>query len=226
MTRRLKGDHAIAPYYFDGNRSVQSPQSCYITGWQKREEEGVFWHSQHFTLEIYQGGTRLPSGAKLSPPHNWGLPGGSSCNLPGSGWMVSPCRWKCSCGVPQGNVLGPFQWNIGYDWVLHGAQLPGIAITCYAEDTLITACGETHQQMTFLAITGVKQIVERIRCLSLEMALNKSDVLFSMAVDGVTFGIPHHRRRRSHRRSFDSQCVLCALSLWHFGQHFNFFLAP
>lgn len=55
------------------------------------------------------------------------------------GWHQHPM----SCGVPQGSVLGPILWNLGYDWVLRGACLPGAGVICYADDTLVTARGKT-----------------------------------------------------------------------------------
>lgn len=86
-------------------------------------------------------------------------------------------RKAMTCGVPQGSVLGPLLWNIGYDWVLRGATLPGIGVTCYADDTLVSACGSGHREAARLATAGVAQIVCRIRALGLEVALNKSEAL-------------------------------------------------
>ncbi|KAG7294991.1 hypothetical protein JYU34_022602 [Plutella xylostella] len=86
-------------------------------------------------------------------------------------------RKAMSCGVPQGSVLGPLLWNIGYDWVLRGATLRGIETTCYADDTLITARGITFRDAAILATAGVAQMVRRIRMLGLEVALHKSEAL-------------------------------------------------
>jgi hypothetical protein len=84
---------------------------------------------------------------------------------------------ELSCGVPQGSVLGPLLWNIGYDWVLRGANLPGVKVTCYADDTLVTARGRNYREAAIRATAGVATVVARIRRLGLEVALNKSEAL-------------------------------------------------
>jgi hypothetical protein len=86
-------------------------------------------------------------------------------------------RRAMSCGVPQGSVLGPLLWNIGYDWVLRGTTLRGVSLTCYADDTLVLACGRNHREAAYLATAGVAHTVQRIRALGLQVALNKSEVM-------------------------------------------------
>lgn len=88
-----------------------------------------------------------------------------------------PGRRSMSCGVPQGSVLGPLLWNVGYDWVLRGMNLPGVEVTCYADDTLVTAAAKTFREAAILATAGVAQVVGRIRTLGLEVALHKSEAL-------------------------------------------------
>lgn len=51
------------------------------------------------------------------------------------------CEEEMHRGVPQGSVLGPLLWNIGYDAVLRSALPVGYRVTCYADDTLILARG-------------------------------------------------------------------------------------
>lgn len=85
---------------------------------------------------------------------------------------------RMSCGVPQGSVLGPLLWNIGYNWVLRGALLPGLALVCYADDTLIVAEGETWERALHLATVGVALVVSRIRTLGLRVALSKTEALY------------------------------------------------
>lgn len=82
-----------------------------------------------------------------------------------------------TCGVPQGSVLGPLLWNIGFDWVLRGSNLRGVGLVCYADDTLVTARGRTYRDAAILATAGVAHVVGRIRRLGLEVALNKSEAL-------------------------------------------------
>jgi hypothetical protein len=42
-------------------------------------------------------------------------------------WDGSVVVRSMSCCVPQGSVLGPTLWNIGYNWVLRGAFLRGLS---------------------------------------------------------------------------------------------------
>ncbi|KAL0842499.1 hypothetical protein ABMA28_014593 [Loxostege sticticalis] len=86
-------------------------------------------------------------------------------------------RRQSSCGVPQGSVLGPLLWNIGYDWVLRGSLTTGVGVTCYADDTLVTASGVDFVEAARRATAGVATVVQRIRRLGLEVALDKSEAL-------------------------------------------------
>ncbi|KAA5608113.1 hypothetical protein F3H15_34625, partial [Pseudomonas aeruginosa] len=82
-----------------------------------------------------------------------------------------------SCGVPQGSVLGPLLWDVGFDWVLRGANLRGVQVICYADDTLVTARGDDYRSASILAAAAVATVVARIRKLGLEVALHKSEAV-------------------------------------------------
>ncbi|KAM3960856.1 putative 115 kDa protein in type-1 retrotransposable element R1DM [Aphomia sociella] len=87
-------------------------------------------------------------------------------------------RKEMTRGVPQGSVLGPILWDIGYDWVLRGPLPAGAQVICYADDTLATARGREHRTATRRANEGVALVVGRIRRLGLSVALHKSEALF------------------------------------------------
>ena len=50
-------------------------------------------------------------------------------------------RWPVRRVVPQGSVLGPILWIIGYDAVLRCSVPPDLGMVCYADNTLILARG-------------------------------------------------------------------------------------
>ncbi|CAG4940517.1 unnamed protein product [Parnassius apollo] len=106
-----------------------------------------------------------------------------------------------SCGVPQGSVLGPPLWNIGYDWVLRADLPTGVSVICYADDTLVLAQGGSYEAAAETMTRGVAIVVERIRQLGLEVALHKSEAMHfhgprnrpppgsSVMVGGVSIGV-------------------------------------
>lgn len=132
-------------------------------------------------------------------------------------------RHQMSCGVPQGSVLGPLLWNIGYDWVLRGELPSGADLTCYADDTLVTARGSSHREATLIATAAVSQVVTRIRRLGLEVALDKSEAM-------VFHGPRRAPAPGSHivvsgaRIAVESTMKYLGLVLdsrWEFGPHFR-----
>ena len=81
-------------------------------------------------------------------------------------------------GVPQGSVLGPLLWNIGYDAVLNTTLPTGVYVTCYADDTLLIACGRKWGRTTRLMEVGLEALIRRIRNLGLEVATQKMEAMW------------------------------------------------
>lgn len=82
-----------------------------------------------------------------------------------------------TCGVPQGSVLGPLLWNIGYDWAIRGAQLPRMITICYADDTLVAVRGKDITETIRRATVATELTIDRIKRLGLKVALSKTEAI-------------------------------------------------
>ena len=81
-------------------------------------------------------------------------------------------------GVPQGSVLGPILWNLGFNSVLETPLPSGVQLFCYADDTLVIATGRQWTRTARLTEVAVAAIATRIRKLDLKIAAHKTEALW------------------------------------------------
>jgi len=73
---------------------------------------------------------------------------------------------RITCGIPQGSVLSPILWNVGYDSVLRVDLPPGCKVLGYADDTVVVVVGDSLVeviQLTFVRRSwwgGIRQLFE------------------------------------------------------------------
>lgn len=89
------------------------------------------------------------------------------------------CLKSIRRGVPQGSVLGPLLWNLGYNSVLTEVTLPQNCVTiCYADDTLVLASGADWREAKSRGNESVAGVVRAIRALGLEISPQKSEAVY------------------------------------------------
>ena len=135
------------------------------------------------------------------------------------------CRRHISCGVPQGSVLGPTLWNVGFDWILRGSLPPGSGVICYADDTLVTVRAGSYEEAVRLGAVTANIVVSRIELLGLRVSLSKTEALL---FHGPRRGPPRVVRLAVHIQGVEvtvkAQMKYLGLMLdgrWNFGAHFT-----
>jgi len=84
---------------------------------------------------------------------------------------------EVTSGVPQGSVLGPLLWNIGYDWALRALKDEGCYVIGYADDTLILVSDVNYKAVVKKLNLQINRVLLRIRQLELHVAEGKTEVV-------------------------------------------------
>ncbi|XP_073948986.1 protein turtle-like [Choristoneura fumiferana] len=128
-----------------------------------------------------------------------------------------------ACGVPQGSVLGPLLWNLGFHWAIGGVQLPRMTTICYADDTMVAVRGGDLRETLRKAAVATELVVDRIRALGLQVAVAKMDAI---VFGGPGWRLPANTEIRIGGEPVQVKANIKYLGLvldrkWDFSEHFT-----
>lgn len=112
---------------------------------------------------------------------------------------------RISRGVPQGSVLGPLLWDLGYNRVLTDVSLPPCCtMVCYADDTILLTSGENWAEVRSRADDALWGIVDAIKKLTLKISPKKTEAMgiwrgrnppppsLQVTIDGTKIPVGNH----------------------------------
>lgn len=80
-------------------------------------------------------------------------------------------------GVPQGSVLGPILWNMGYDGVLSVKVPVGVQLVGYADDLVVIVVDRDQDMLAGKASLAIEAIMRWMADAGLELATQKTEAL-------------------------------------------------
>lgn len=80
-------------------------------------------------------------------------------------------------GVPQGSVIGPILWNIGYDDVLRVTVPRGVELVCYADDLAIIAQDRDQDRLSSKVSEVIDEVRRWMEAAGLQLAQEKTEAV-------------------------------------------------
>jgi retron-type reverse transcriptase len=112
-------------------------------------------------------------------------------------------------GCPQGSILGPLLWNVGYNPILR--ILSTLAhVTCYADDTLVILSAPTIQTLQANFNNLCTLYTSLLSVLQIKLNVSKTDILFAPGP------LPYHTLPTFsyQNHNIQSQCTIKYLGIY------------